>query len=427
MNNMSIINYISHGEDLFFQTNEEFYENLRQAMPNSLFVHSFAQYLSRRSPKEIFEMRKQVNYLLDCEALNLPTNELVIFDCECDDDWIFLICSERKFRNETVGVMNKIADYYDLDFHVREINKLTIVVVDSDYTYLTDQFPVPGITLWHDVAEFIGDTQFHADTYYHKEDLSIETYDDAVKYWEEIQYFQVISNYVANDLEKNEIEVTVDNIEFKFVDWSYALWETENTIGCFRYDWMGSEYDYVEGKYIEWWGEDYRNLNAVEIEDADGKIVIVYEYLTVLLKKRNVSLAIPVHPYITTDFLVIWPKENTDDYEEQLLYLDDDNIAHSNAHNDYCSFMEDEDLDTIKLFYDEFGKDGCRYLRIKDELYPLLEDAISKYVKTQIEAKGYVLAHWNGLPINEQFNDIDSIIEELYEKNVLSKIRDDDE
>ena len=48
-------------------------------------------------------------------------------------------------------------------------------------------------------------------------------------------------------------------------------------------------------------------------------------------------------------------------------------------------------------------------------------------MKTQIEANGYVLAHWNGLPINEQFNDIDSIMEELYGKNVLSKIRDDDE
>lgn len=169
-------------------------------MPNNVLMGPFSRHISRLSPKEIFDLRKRVDFLLDCDALNLPIDKLLVFEYELDDDWHLLLCDEDKFKADTIAVMNKVTDYYNLDFHVREVNVLTIVVVDSDNTYLTDELPMSGVTLWHNVDDFISDTQYHAD-YYHNDD-SIETYDDAVKYWEEMLCFHVLSNYVDNDLEK---------------------------------------------------------------------------------------------------------------------------------------------------------------------------------------------------------------------------------
>jgi hypothetical protein len=127
--------------------------------------------------------------------MKMPITELIIFECDLDDDWELLICSKEKLKNETVSVINKVSEFYNRDFKAVKVDYLFIAVVDPDNACLQNEYNVTGSTLWYNVDEFINDTQYHAN-YYHN-DTSIETYEEAVDYWEK-QYWKVISNYVKN-------------------------------------------------------------------------------------------------------------------------------------------------------------------------------------------------------------------------------------
>ncbi|MBE6074633.1 MAG: hypothetical protein E7202_08925 [Selenomonas ruminantium] len=194
---MCIIKYDSGDEFRYFASNKQFYDYIHSTLPMYIMEEPFAQWLSRLSAKEILNLSGRVYALFGDDILDLPADELLVFDYELDDEWRCLLCPQEVFATDAVCVINRVSEFYDLDFKATMINTLIIAVADSDNLCLQNEYPSPGVTLWDNVDDFISDTQYHVE-YYHGDEC-IETYEDAVSYWEENQYWRVISNYSLPD------------------------------------------------------------------------------------------------------------------------------------------------------------------------------------------------------------------------------------
>ena len=199
---MCIIKYDSGDEFRYFDSNEEFFEYIHSSLPTHILVDSFDQHVSRLPAREILNMSDRVYALFDDDILDLPADKLLVFDYELDDAWRLLLCPKEVFATDAVCVINGLATFFELDFKATTVHELIIAVVDSDNLCLEDEYPSPGAALWDNVDGFIRDTQYHVDC--HHDDICIETYEDAVSYWEEKQYWRVISNYSLPDAKRED-------------------------------------------------------------------------------------------------------------------------------------------------------------------------------------------------------------------------------
>lgn len=116
--------------------------------------------------------------------------EILAFSCGRSDE--VCLCSKERYKNDKLSVFNRVAEEFDSAFSAFIVEKLTIAVVDSDHEPLRDMYETGGITLWHNVDDFIEDTQYYIDE--HHEDKVISTCEDAVKYWDGMGYTVVGNN-----------------------------------------------------------------------------------------------------------------------------------------------------------------------------------------------------------------------------------------
>lgn len=180
-----------HGEaGRYFLTEKE----LEQEFCNSVYIEEFTKFISTLTLKDTFNMLEKDIINLEDGIWWKNVSELMAIHCDCSDE--VCLCSKENYNHDKLSIFNRVAEEFNNPFSASIVEQMTIAVVDSDHETLRNMLESGGITLWHNVDDFIEDTQYYIDE--HHEEKVISTYADAVKYWQAMD-FTVVSNYCCEE------------------------------------------------------------------------------------------------------------------------------------------------------------------------------------------------------------------------------------
>lgn len=153
-------------------------------------IEDFTKFISKNTLEDVLNILETHIIKVEDDIWTKAVAEILAFSCGRSDE--VCLCSKERYKNDKLSVFNRVAEEFDSAFSAFIVEKLTIAVVDSDHEPLRDMYETGGITLWHNVDDFIEDTQYYIDE--HHEDKVISTCEDAVKYWEGMGYTVVGNN-----------------------------------------------------------------------------------------------------------------------------------------------------------------------------------------------------------------------------------------
>ena len=184
----------------FFLTEDEVEKEIKDS--GEIYIKPYIEYLSELYLEVLQDdfMDDKI-FALDKDIWKCQVNDLIAFSSGSYYEDIICLCSKKIYEYNKIAILKKVVDAFGSFCGIKEVEGLTIAVVNDDHEPLSDMYKGGGLTLWHDVVDFITDTHYFVNEECNR-NTCIATYEKAVGVWEKMD-FSVISNY-CNEASPNE-------------------------------------------------------------------------------------------------------------------------------------------------------------------------------------------------------------------------------
>lgn len=184
----------------FFLTEDEVEKEIADS--GDIYIKPYAKHIAKSYLEVLRDDFLEDNIVvLDKDVWECHIEDLIAFNSGRYSENKVCLCSKKLYECNKIAILKKVVEEFGSFCGIKEVEELTITVVDSDHEPLSDMYKSVGLTLWHDVADFITDTHYFANEECNR-NTCIATYEGAVEVWEKM-YFSVISNYCYEENPNN--------------------------------------------------------------------------------------------------------------------------------------------------------------------------------------------------------------------------------